>query len=115
MIATRVPVIREAAEQAGRGHFPVGALAYVALSTDPAELAEGERMLTRYYGSLRKPFNQMVHTGDADAVGAAIDAYRQAGLDVLYLFPVIPRLAQLDRWAAELLPLGEGAPAPAGG
>jgi alkanesulfonate monooxygenase SsuD/methylene tetrahydromethanopterin reductase-like flavin-dependent oxidoreductase (luciferase family) len=114
-VAARLPLIREAAEQAGRGQLPVGALAYVALSTDPGELAEGERMLTRYYGSLRKPFDQMVHTGDAAAVGAAIDAYRQTGLDVLYLFPVIPRLGQLDRWAVELLPLGEGAPAAAGG
>jgi len=90
----------------------------VALNTDAGELAEGERMLTRYYGSLRKPFDQMVHTGDAAAVGAAIDAYRDTGLDVLYLFPVIPRLGrlgQLDRWAAELLPLAEGAPTLAGG
>lgn len=46
----------------------------------------------------------MVHSGDADSVGAALDAYRGTGLDVLYLFPVIPALGQLDRWAEELLP-----------
>jgi alkanesulfonate monooxygenase SsuD/methylene tetrahydromethanopterin reductase-like flavin-dependent oxidoreductase (luciferase family) len=103
-IAAKVPVIREAASGAGRGRFPIGALAYVALSTDQAELAEGERLLKYYYGSLRKPFPQMVHCGDADTVGEALDAYRRAGLDVLYLFPVLPTPAQLDRWAEELLP-----------
>jgi Luciferase-like monooxygenase len=95
---------RQAAEDAGRERFPVGALAYVALSTDPEELAEGERLLTHYYGSLRKPFHLMVHTGDAAGVGEALAAYRASGLDVLYVFPVIPALAQLDRWAEELLP-----------
>jgi alkanesulfonate monooxygenase SsuD/methylene tetrahydromethanopterin reductase-like flavin-dependent oxidoreductase (luciferase family) len=103
VIAAKVPAIREAAERAGRGRFPIGALAYVALSTDPAELAEGERLLKHYYGSLRKPFPQMVHCGDAAEVGEALDAYRRAGLDVLYLFPVLPSPAQLDRWAEELL------------
>jgi alkanesulfonate monooxygenase SsuD/methylene tetrahydromethanopterin reductase-like flavin-dependent oxidoreductase (luciferase family) len=103
-IAAKVPAIREAAERAGRERFPIGALAYVALSTDPGELAEGERLLTHYYGRLRRPFPEMVHCGDAAAVGEALDAYRRAGLDVLYLFPVLPTLAQLDRWAEELLP-----------
>jgi hypothetical protein len=68
------------------------------------ELAEGERLLTHYYGRLRRPFPEMAHCGDAAAVGEALDAYRRAGLDVLYLFPVLPALAQLDRWAEELLP-----------
>jgi hypothetical protein len=70
----------------------------------PGRAGGGERLLTHYYGTLRKPFPQMVHTGDAAAVGAALDAYQRTGLDVLYLFPVIPTLAQLDRWAEELLP-----------
>jgi len=110
-IAAKLPAIRRAAEDAGRERFPVGALAYVALSTDPEELAEGERLLTHYYGSLRKPFHLMVHTGDAAGVGEALDAYRATGLDVLYLFPVIPTVAQLDRWAEDLLPQ-VAAPAP---
>jgi alkanesulfonate monooxygenase SsuD/methylene tetrahydromethanopterin reductase-like flavin-dependent oxidoreductase (luciferase family) len=103
-IAGRIPDIRKAAEQAGRASFPVGALAYVALSTDPAELAQCEAALRHYYGPLRKPFTQMVHTGNADDVLAAIDAYRRTGLDVLYLFPVTANLRQLERWATELLP-----------
>lgn len=104
VIRDRVPAIRDAAAAAGRARFPIGALAYVALTTDPAELQAGERMLTHYYGTLRKPFPEMVHTGDADDVRAAVDAYGRAGIDVLYLFPVIPTMRQLELWSEELLP-----------
>lgn len=103
-IEDRLPVVREAAAAAGRAQFHVGALAYVALSTDQSQLREGERMLTHYYGTLRKPFPELVHTGETDDVLAAIDAYRRAGVDVLHLFPVIPTLRQLELWSAELLP-----------
>jgi alkanesulfonate monooxygenase SsuD/methylene tetrahydromethanopterin reductase-like flavin-dependent oxidoreductase (luciferase family) len=103
-VSARLPDIRDAARRAGRSRFPVGALAYVALSTDPRELRQGEQALTHYYGALHTPFAEKVHAGDADEVGAALDAYRSAGVDVLYLFPVITTLTQLGRWAEELLP-----------
>lgn len=103
-IGARLPEIRQAAERAGRDPFPTGALAYVALTTDPTELRQGEAALTHYYGTLRKPFRDMVHTGDADDVAEALDAYRRTGLDVLYLFPVTGSPRQLERWAEELLP-----------
>jgi hypothetical protein len=67
-------------------------------------LRGGERALTHYYGTLRKPFADMVHSGSADDVRAAIDAYRRAGVDVLYLFPVIPTTRQLELWSEQLLP-----------
>ena len=110
VIENRLPAVRAAAAAAGRTDFPVGALAYVALTTNPSQLRDGERMLTHYYGTLRKPFLEMVHTGEADDVRAAIDAYRRAGVDVLYLFPVIPTMRQLELWSEELLPHVSGEP-----
>ncbi|MDR3079969.1 MAG: LLM class flavin-dependent oxidoreductase [Streptomyces sp.] len=103
-IGSRLPAIRRAATDAGRERFPIGALAYVALSTDPGELEQAERLLTHYYGTLHRPFAQMVHAGDADRIRSTLDDYRRTGLDVLYLFPVIPAIGQLERWAEELLP-----------
>lgn len=102
MISSRVPEIRRLAD--GQKSFPVGALAYAALSTDPEELREGERLLKHYYGTLRKPYHEMVHAGDADQLRETLRAYSETGIDVLYLFPVIPTLRQLERWAEELLP-----------
>jgi hypothetical protein len=52
----------------------------------------------------------MVHTGSPDDVRAAIDAYRRAGVDVLYLFPVIPTTRQLELWSEELLPYASDEP-----
>lgn len=95
----KIPSIREAYRAAGRPELPISGLAYVAATTDPARLARGEQLLTHYYGSLRKPFRDMVHNGDEAALRATLDEYREAGLDMLYLFPVLPELDQLDALA----------------
>jgi hypothetical protein len=82
--------------------FRSGGLSYFAVTADPARLAEAEANLTHYYGTLAKPFDQLVLTGDASALRDKVDAYADAGLDILYLFPVLPELEQLDA-AARLL------------
>ncbi|MGZ9159731.1 MAG: LLM class flavin-dependent oxidoreductase [Candidatus Limnocylindrales bacterium] len=104
MMRERIPQIRAAATAAGRTDFPVGALAYALPTTDPAALAEGESLLLRYYGSLRKPFPEMVHTGTDDAVIAALDAYRDAGIDQLNVILVTRDRAVLERFARDVLP-----------
>jgi hypothetical protein len=58
--------------------------------------------LTHYYGSLRKPFEDMVLIGDQAAVRDKVAAFAAAGIDNLYLFPVLPELDQLDALATLL-------------
>lgn len=99
----RIPVIREAYRAAGRPDLPIGGLAYVCATADPERLARGEQLLKHYYGTLRKPFLELVHHGDEAELRQTIEQYRDAGLDTLYLFPVLPELDQLDV-LARLLP-----------
>lgn len=93
----RIPEIRAAARTAGKNAFEIGGLAYVVPSTDPSTLNEAEQILTRYYGHLHKPFGELVHTGDTDALTGVVDAYRATGLDVLYLLPIGPSADVVDR------------------
>jgi alkanesulfonate monooxygenase SsuD/methylene tetrahydromethanopterin reductase-like flavin-dependent oxidoreductase (luciferase family) len=93
----KTPEIRRRAADAGREGFLVHGFAYMLLSTDDAEIDEAEQLLLRYYGTLRKPFREMVTIGDADRIRAMITSYRAAGLDRLYLFPVTRSVEQLDR------------------
>ncbi|MDO8484396.1 MAG: LLM class flavin-dependent oxidoreductase [Candidatus Limnocylindrales bacterium] len=95
----RTPAITAAAAAAGRSDFPVAGLAYLLSSTDAAEIDEAERLLTRYYGSLHKPFRELVSIGDDEAIAGMIGAYRAAGLDVLHLIPVARSADQIDRIA----------------
>lgn len=104
MMRERIPTIQAAAAAAGRDPLPVGALAYVLPTTDAAILAHGESLLLRYYGSLRKPFTDMVHTGTDDEVVSALDAYREAGLDLLNVILVTDDRAMLERFARDVLP-----------
>ncbi len=104
MMRERIPVIREAAAAAGREPLPVAGLAYVLPSEDPAEVAEGERLLLRYYGSLRKPFREMVATGSGRLIAETAHAYEAAGVDVLHLVPVMTSVKAVERLADEVLP-----------
>jgi alkanesulfonate monooxygenase SsuD/methylene tetrahydromethanopterin reductase-like flavin-dependent oxidoreductase (luciferase family) len=99
-MAAKVPLVREAATRAGRSRFPVAGLAYVLLSTDAAEIADAEWLLTRYYRQLHKPFNDLVAVGDERAIEATIAAYRKAGVDRLYLLPVSRSADQIERIAS---------------
>ena len=99
-MTAKIPSIREAAAKAGRADFPVAGLAYVLLSTDPAEIADAERLITRYYQHLHKPFNELVAVGDERTIETTIDAYRAAGVDLLHLIPVSHSADQIERIAA---------------
>jgi alkanesulfonate monooxygenase SsuD/methylene tetrahydromethanopterin reductase-like flavin-dependent oxidoreductase (luciferase family) len=98
----KVPEIREAYRAAGREDLPIGGLAYFAATADSARLAQAEANIKHYYGTLAKPFNEMVLTGDDTELGQKLDAYREAGIDTLYLFPTLPELDQLDALARHL-------------
>jgi alkanesulfonate monooxygenase SsuD/methylene tetrahydromethanopterin reductase-like flavin-dependent oxidoreductase (luciferase family) len=100
----RVPEIRAAAAAAGHDGMPIAGLAYFALTSYPDAAADSERNLLAYYGGLHRPFDELVHCGDADTIAEAVDRYREAGLDRLYLFPTIPALEQLEGLAAGVLP-----------
>jgi alkanesulfonate monooxygenase SsuD/methylene tetrahydromethanopterin reductase-like flavin-dependent oxidoreductase (luciferase family) len=99
-IASATPGIKEMASSAGRTDFPVAGLAYMLASTSRAEIAEAERLVTRYYQGLPRPFDQLVSVGGDDAIAAAIKSYRDAGLDLLYILPVARGPEHVDRIAA---------------
>jgi alkanesulfonate monooxygenase SsuD/methylene tetrahydromethanopterin reductase-like flavin-dependent oxidoreductase (luciferase family) len=98
----KTPEIRQAYRDAGRADLPIGGLAYVAITNDRDRLRRGEQMLTHYYGKLYKPFEEMTLTGDAAALRDRLAAFAEAGIDNLYLFPVLPELDQLDALATLL-------------
>ena len=98
-MARRTPEIKAAAAAAGRPDFPVAGLAYVLASTDRAETDEAERLLTRYYRTLAKPFGELVAVGDDEVLRATIAGYRAAGLDLLHLIPVSRSADQVERLA----------------
>ena len=107
MMAERIPGIRARAAEAGRPDLEIGGMAYVLPSVDPAVIDAAEQTLTRYYGTLHRPFRDLVQVGGQDAMARTVVAYRDAGLDVLHLIPVGAAEAQLDS-LAELLALAAG-------
>jgi alkanesulfonate monooxygenase SsuD/methylene tetrahydromethanopterin reductase-like flavin-dependent oxidoreductase (luciferase family) len=98
----KTPEIRRAYRDAGRADLPIGGLAYVAITNDRVRLRRGEQMLTHYYGKLYKPFEEMALIGDAAALRDRLAAFGEAGVDILYLFPVLPELDQLEELATLL-------------
>jgi len=98
------PKIREMAEQAGKKKFLVGGLAYVAIGDDATSaLARGGPHFKRYYGAQADP-EQGMHAGTIDEVAQAIKEYEPAGLDVLWIFPEIPDVKQVEQIAENILP-----------
>lgn len=104
LMRERIPQIRAAAEAAGRPRFPIGGLAYVLPSSDPGERADGERLLVRYYGTLRKPFAELVHTGPGEHLVQVLQRYEDAGLDVLHVVPASRSISVVERLARDVLP-----------
>ena len=98
--------IRAQAEQAGKKKFLIGGLAYVAIGDDPGEaLAAVRRPFRRYYGDVSdETLAKRFHAGPVDVVASAIKEYEPAGLDVLWLFPWIPDVKQVQMIAEEILP-----------
>ncbi|MGZ4213066.1 MAG: hypothetical protein ACXVQV_07500, partial [Actinomycetota bacterium] len=68
-------------------------------------LAAAERSYRRYYGEGAGPdLSQRIHAGPVDVVEQAVKEYEQAGIDVLWLFPEIPDVKQVDAIAEGILP-----------
>jgi alkanesulfonate monooxygenase SsuD/methylene tetrahydromethanopterin reductase-like flavin-dependent oxidoreductase (luciferase family) len=103
-MAERIPVVRAAAQAAGRGSLPIAGLAYVLPTEDPARMAEGQRLLTRYYGPGGKPFHERVITGSSAQVVDAVAAYAEAGLDTLHLLLASTSIRDVERLATDVLP-----------
>lgn len=104
-MARRAPEIRQMAEAAGRQNFPIHGLAYVALGDDPKKaLEQGTRSLLRYYGRLWRPAEEMIHHGPADTVLEDVRAYEPSGIEVLYLWPAILDVNQVELLAEGVLP-----------
>lgn len=95
----KIPEIRSVYKAAGREELPIGGLAYFAATSDPARLAKAEANLKHYYGTLAKPFDQLVLTGDEPTLRDRVDGYAGAGVDILYLFPALPEPDQVDALA----------------
>jgi len=103
-MAERIPVVREAARAAGRGSLPIAGLAYVLPTEDAAAMAEGQRLLARYYGPGGKPFRERVITGSTAAVVDSVGAYAAAGLDILHLLLASTSIHDVERLATDVLP-----------
>ena len=102
----KAPAIRAAAEQAGKKKFQIGGLAYVAIGDDTATaIAAAARSYRRYYGNVSDTdLPNRIHAGPVEVVAAAVKEYEAAGLDVLWLFPEIPDVKQVEMIADGILP-----------
>jgi alkanesulfonate monooxygenase SsuD/methylene tetrahydromethanopterin reductase-like flavin-dependent oxidoreductase (luciferase family) len=102
----KAPAIRAAAEQAGKKKFQIGGLAYVAIGDDTdSALAAAARSYRRYYGNVGDAdLPNRIHAGPVEVVAQAVKEYEAAGLDVLWLFPEIPDVKQVEMIAEGILP-----------
>jgi alkanesulfonate monooxygenase SsuD/methylene tetrahydromethanopterin reductase-like flavin-dependent oxidoreductase (luciferase family) len=103
-MAERIPVVRAAARAASRDSLPIAGLAYVLPTEDAGAMAEGARLLARYYGPGGKPFHERVITGSTTEVQDAVGAYADAGLDILHLLLASTSIHDVERLARDVLP-----------
>ncbi len=104
-MAELVPWVRELAAAEGKPDFPIAGLAYAAVGDDPvAVLEEGAHHAVRYYGRLYREPQDLIHHGPADKLAGEIAEYAGAGLDLLIVFPLVPRLDQVEQLAESALP-----------
>lgn len=103
-MAQRGAAIREMAGAAGKGHSPIHGLAYVALGDDPKRALEAEDAALRYYGRIWRPAEELIHHGPAERALEDVRAYEASGIDVLYLWPSILDVRQVELLAEGVLP-----------
>jgi alkanesulfonate monooxygenase SsuD/methylene tetrahydromethanopterin reductase-like flavin-dependent oxidoreductase (luciferase family) len=104
-MAQMTPWLREEAAKRGNTDYPVAGLAYVAVGDDPAKaLEQGVHQLVRYYGKLWREPSEICHAGPGEAIAEVVATYAESGIDLLYVFPQIPDLAQVERLAEDVLP-----------
>jgi alkanesulfonate monooxygenase SsuD/methylene tetrahydromethanopterin reductase-like flavin-dependent oxidoreductase (luciferase family) len=105
LMAQLTPWFREQAAAAGKSDFTVAGLAYVAVGDDPQKaLEEAAHHVLRYYGQLWTEPENLIHHGPPEVITEAVQAYADARIDELILFPEIPRLDQVERLADKVLP-----------
>jgi alkanesulfonate monooxygenase SsuD/methylene tetrahydromethanopterin reductase-like flavin-dependent oxidoreductase (luciferase family) len=103
-MAEFAPRIREAFAAQGKPDAVVAALAYAAVGDDPQQaLDEGAHHVLRYYGQLWTEPANVIHHGPPAKLAEEIAAYADA-IDVLIVFPQIPRLDQVEQLAEHVLP-----------
>jgi alkanesulfonate monooxygenase SsuD/methylene tetrahydromethanopterin reductase-like flavin-dependent oxidoreductase (luciferase family) len=104
-MAEATPWIRKLAAAEGKPDFPVAGLAYVAVGDDQAAvLEEGAHHVLRYYGQLWTEPADLIHHGPAGKIAEEIAEYARSGIDLLIVFPQIPRLDQVEQLAESVLP-----------
>jgi alkanesulfonate monooxygenase SsuD/methylene tetrahydromethanopterin reductase-like flavin-dependent oxidoreductase (luciferase family) len=104
MMAQRAPGIRDQFAANGKPDAEIAGLAYVGVGDDPqAALDEAAHHVVRYYGQLWTEPANLIHHGPASKIADEVAAYADA-IDVLILFPEIPRLDQVEQLAEHVLP-----------
>ena len=104
-MAEQTPKLREDAAAQGKPDFTVAGIAYVAVGDDPADaLEEATHHVLRYYGQLWTEPENLIHHGPPEVIAEAVQAYADAGLEALIIFPEIPRLDQVERLAEDVFP-----------
>jgi alkanesulfonate monooxygenase SsuD/methylene tetrahydromethanopterin reductase-like flavin-dependent oxidoreductase (luciferase family) len=104
-IRERTPWLRERAAAYGKVDFPIAGLAYVGVGDDAgAALEEATHHVLRYYGELWTEPRELIHHGPAGKIADDVAAYADSGIDLLILFPQIPRLDQVEQLAETVLP-----------
>lgn len=99
------PWLRERAAAYGKPDFPIAGLAYVGVGEDAdAVLEEATHHAVRYYGQLWTDPETLIHHGPGEKLADEVAAYADSGIDLLILFPQIPRLDQVEQLAATVLP-----------
>jgi alkanesulfonate monooxygenase SsuD/methylene tetrahydromethanopterin reductase-like flavin-dependent oxidoreductase (luciferase family) len=105
VMARETPGVRELAAAEGKRDFPVAGLAYAGIGDDPAAaLEEATHHAVRYYGTLSRPAEELIHHGPAAKLAEEVAAYERAGIDLLIVFPLIPRLDQVEQLGGSILP-----------
>lgn len=103
-MAEYAPAIREQFAANGKPDAVVAGLAYVGVGDDPqAALDEAAHHVLRYYGQLWTEPANLIHHGPAAKIADEVAAYADA-VDVLIMFPEIPRLDQVVQLAEHVLP-----------
>jgi alkanesulfonate monooxygenase SsuD/methylene tetrahydromethanopterin reductase-like flavin-dependent oxidoreductase (luciferase family) len=104
VMAERAPAIREQFAANGKPDVEIAGLAHVGVGDDAqAALDEAAHHVVRYYGHLWTEPSNLIHHGSAAKIADEVAAYADA-IDVLILFPEIPRLDQVAQLAEHVLP-----------
>jgi alkanesulfonate monooxygenase SsuD/methylene tetrahydromethanopterin reductase-like flavin-dependent oxidoreductase (luciferase family) len=99
----RAPEIRERFAEHGKPDATIAGLAYAGIGDNEQQaLDEAAHYVRRYYGRLWTEPESLIHHGSAAKVAEEFTAYTEA-VDVLIVFPEIPRLDQVEQLAEHAL------------